>query len=441
MNAISRVVDAITRTQAPQQRVWAFVWSRINRPKNLFQFAGILACMAVYVGDLQEVVDTDPNDPAGLVIKDHGLVSRLLSWSSIDPAVFSGTGFISFVFVVFVASLIFVTHTGTRNSKLTPILVTVQILAGVLVNNDLLLIVAAQLPLIFRLPRALLWLFLQTVGIMVAWTVVLISTDLPTQDVTQSSSRDEFAMMVGVSMLMFIAWQSFAFCLGYIAMSERQGRNKLAVANAQLRATRQLLAESERSDERLRISRELHDSLGHHLTALRIHLELAGRQGADKQASSVQTASKIASELLTEIRAVVSSEREEYPVDLKQSLITMCEGLPSIEVSIECGADCKFSNTAQAHVAFRCIQEAVSNTLRHADASRSSIEICRIEGGLQVTVSDNGRGVSEVIAGNGLTGMCERLEACGGRLETHSIVDQGFIVTFWIPLHDAREVV
>lgn len=438
MTVISRALVTIRRAEAFCHQALMAGWYTLRQPRDMFPFVGTLACFALYVGHLQEVRSTDPNDAAGLVISDQLLVSRMFAWLPVDPAFFSGPIFVSLIFLVFIAALIFVTHTRTRNNRLAAILVALQIMIGVLVNNDLLLIVAAQLPLIFRLPQALLWMLMQSIGIMAAWTFVLITADFSESSGTRGLSWNDYATLVAISMLMFIAWQSFAFCLGYIAMSERKGRNRLAVANAQLRATRQLLAESERSDERLRIARELHDRLGHHLTALRIHLELASRQGSDQKSASVQTAANIASELLAEVRAVVSSEREEYPVDLKQSLLTMCDGLPLIDVTLDFDDDCRFSNTAQAHVAFRCIQEAVSNTLRHADATCMSINIRRITDGMQVTVTDNGRGVGEITAGNGLTGMRERIEAAGGHLTIDSDIGKGFKVTFWVPRHEER---
>jgi len=82
-----------------------------------------------------------------------------------------------------------------------------------------------------------------------------------------------FAVLQAV---MYVGYSSFTFITGLVAKQQAQAREEQRRLNAELRATRALLAESSRMSERLRISRELHDLLGHHLTALSLNLEVAG---------------------------------------------------------------------------------------------------------------------------------------------------------------------
>jgi signal transduction histidine kinase len=72
-----------------------------------------------------------------------------------------------------------------------------------------------------------------------------------------------------------VGFQAFAVVTAFVADSEIRARTDLAGVNVELRAARELLAESNRASERLRISRELHHVMGHNLTALSIHLEVA----------------------------------------------------------------------------------------------------------------------------------------------------------------------
>ena len=84
-------------------------------------------------------------------------------------------------------------------------------------------------------------------------------------------SAVELIFNVGV----YLGFQMFALFTSYTALSEARAREELAQVNAELRATQALLAESSRTNERMRIARELHDLLGHHLTALSLNLEVA----------------------------------------------------------------------------------------------------------------------------------------------------------------------
>ena len=120
----------------------------------------------------------------------------------------------------------------------------------------ILVLVAWQLALLLPLPIALVWVFIQTT-LLAAFLYM------------RSSGLALFATSISV------AFQLFALITAYVAKSESRARSELERANAELRATRELLAESSRIGERSRISGELHDVLGHNLTALNIHLEVA----------------------------------------------------------------------------------------------------------------------------------------------------------------------
>jgi signal transduction histidine kinase len=220
-----------------------------------------------------------------------------------------------------------------------------------------------------------------------------------------------------LTVLSVLAWQGLAFAAGWIAATESRGRRELARVNAELLATQELLADSSRLAERLHISRELHDSLGHHLAALSVNLELAGHLVEGRAAVPVKEAHTLARLLLGEVREVVGALRESRTLNLPHALRTLAGGIGDLHIHIMAPDDLEVSDPAQAHALFRCAQEAITNTLKHAQARNLWIELAQDAAGLTVGIRDDGRGCSSLIPGNGLRGMQERLAELGGGLE------------------------
>jgi signal transduction histidine kinase len=109
-------------------------------------------------------------------------------------------------------------------------------------------------------------------------------------------------------------FQVLALFSCFLAASEASARADLARANSELRATGELLANTSRLAERERISRELHDTLGHHLTALSLNLEAASHLAADNALAQIQRAQSVTKLLLSDVRGVVSALRGEDPI-------------------------------------------------------------------------------------------------------------------------------
>jgi signal transduction histidine kinase len=86
-----------------------------------------------------------------------------------------------------------------------------------------------------------------------------------------------------------------------------------------------------------------------------------------------------------------------------------------------------------AHLLLRCVQEIITNSVRHAHAQNLWIRLSMAPDGVAMSARDDGRGVSTVQAGNGLRGMSERLTQIGGKLEVESQEGAGFTLHAWIP--------
>ncbi|MFQ3788721.1 sensor histidine kinase [Halomonas sp. A29] len=409
-------------------------------PTGLFRAICLIACAAIYVMHrVHEELATE--DDTTLVLSGETLVRQWFG-DAVAALLFS-EALVMAGFVVFAVAFCLATAPHAYRHARTHWLLVTQIAIGLLVNEELLLIVAAELPFLYSLPKAFTWLLAQAALKSLVWGVILLMAD-PMEAAMAAAEMTgvdlpsiSLASLLVVAILMFFIWQLFAFCLGCIAMAERRQRVRLAKAHAELSATRQLLADSARASERLRISRDLHDGFGHHLAALNLHLDLAARQ-PERAASSLETARTIAKELYREVRTAVERERLEAPVDLFNTLKTLCAGMPGPRVELNYDPRCRVRDPSTAHAIFRGVQEALSNAIRHAQASRVEVTVACKAGGIHVAIVDDGRGAARVVPGNGLSGMRERIEEAGGSLVIETRPGSGYQVGLWLPDHGGK---
>jgi signal transduction histidine kinase len=314
-------------------------------------------------------------------------------------------------------------------------LLAVQILLTSLFARDLSPLVAAQIPFVL-LPRPAFLCIAIHSALLVAFTLPFAGTAnfylLP------GISHLPLPLGVSLTFLSVLSRQAFSFCIGYMAASEARSRGELARVNVELLATQEMLADSSRLAERLEIARELHDSLGHHLTVLSVNLELAKQLAAGRAAEPVQEAQAVTRLLLADVREVVSSLREDRTLDLRHALAILAAGTPEPRVHLTIPEELRLDDPARAHALFRCVQEILTNTVRHARARNLWLEVAVEEGGLTLTARDDGRGTADVEPGNGLRGMRERLAEVGGWLEIDSRPGAGFSLHAWLPAPEDR---
>lgn len=274
------------------------------------------------------------------------------------------------------------------------------------------LILSMELAALLTLRRALVWLAVQVLlgAGMDFWALTSASLHLNDQ-------RIHTALAVLTSERLV---QLLGFAFVYLMRQERRMRLELAASNAQLRATQSLLGDTVRSAERMRIARDLHDAVGHHLTALNLHLDLAVRQPDSQRGAPLGTARELAKSLLSEVRGVVSAERRENGVNVRQALRLLCDGIPSPAITLTMDSRVDACPAAAAHTLLCCVQEAITNAMRHAQAAQLTIDIRCEDGALHAHIADDGQGSGGAPEGNGLAGMRERLAEHGGTLERGS---------------------
>lgn len=285
-------------------------------------------------------------------------------------------------------------------------------------GSVLLMVAAGVLPWLLPLPWGVAWLVasqLAVVPVFIRWLGFP-----PVEALMQS--------------LLYAGFSGFVFVVSLVALQQAQAREEQRRLNAELRATRALLADSARVHERTRISRELHDLLGHHLTALSLNLEVAGHLSEGRPRDHVLQAHALAKLLLTDVREAVSQLREGGAIDLGAALRPLAENVPRMAITMDIDEPLTVEDPERAHVLLRCAQEAITNVVRHAGASELLVAARRDGESIVLKVRDDGRGGDSIVPGNGLRGLEERLGHFGGRLELHSTPGQGTQLTMILPL-------
>jgi signal transduction histidine kinase len=288
-------------------------------------------------------------------------------------------------------------------------------------GSILLMVTACVLPWLLPLPVAVVWLFASQFAVV---PVFMGGFKFPLVDALLQSG-----LYVGLS--------GFVFVTSLVARQQAQAREEQRRLNSELRATRALLAESARVNERTRISRELHDLLGHHLTALSLNLEVAGHLAEGKAQEHVNQAHTLAKLLLSDVREAVSRLRDDDAIDMAATLLPLADNVPGLEIVMEMPSPFLLDDPERAHVLLRCTQEIITNAVRHAHAQR--LRLCyHVDGGtVQLQARDDGRGSDpSPQVGNGLRGIRERLAAYGGRVDIITGAGSGFAVDIRLPLEE-----
>ncbi|GAB1264077.1 histidine kinase [Aurantivibrio infirmus] len=213
--------------------------------------------------------------------------------------------------------------------------------------------------------------------------------------------------------LSYLGFSIFALFSSYIAKRERKLRHELDLANNKLVATQRLLTESAIESERLRIARDLHDSLGHHLTALSLQLEVAHHVPENKVKEHVDKAQALTKLLLSDVRQVVTDMRSLPTHNFRDSIEQM---IASSSVHIELDMDANFLSGTPviSETFYRLCQEIITNSNRHSKTKVLKLSFRETDDAWQLRADDSSTQHFDLKTGAGIKGMRERVEHCGG---------------------------
>ncbi len=231
----------------------------------------------------------------------------------------------------------------------------------------------------------------------------------------------------------YLGFQIFAFLVFSTLRRETAARRALAVSNFELRRLQAQLAEQSRLDERVRLAQELHDALGHRLTALSLNLEVAAHQTQGPAHDNVRTAQSLVRLALGDVRDIVRSWKPAGEFDLRDELGRMAAEVPAPSIHVAVHSNVQGIDSDRSHALLRCAQEVVTNAIRHGQAQNVWIELQEDRGRLDLVARDDGQGVAEVRPGDGLAGMRRRFEQLGGTFAVESGAGAGFAVRASLP--------
>lgn len=239
------------------------------------------------------------------------------------------------------------------------------------------------------------------------------------------------ALMIPVS--------GFVFGICKLLAEAVESRRALEAANTELQRQAEKIHELAVNEERARVAREVHDALGHHLTAIHLQLQNAERFSAKNPARALERVREARAGALAALADVRRSVRALKPVALEEkplakALGELARAFDSSDFTVRYSVQGEATPlSAERELAlYRATQEGLTNAARHSGADLVQV---RLEYGKDVTLSvrDNGHGAVEGSRGFGLSALQERVESLGGTLTTDTRTDGGFRLTASLP--------
>jgi signal transduction histidine kinase len=217
---------------------------------------------------------------------------------------------------------------------------------------------------------------------------------------------------------------------------------QLTDANTRLELARQRDKELAVAEERVRLARDIHDGLGHHLTALSVQLQAAARlidRDPARAAAAIAISREVAQAALDEVRQSVSVLRR-IPLNgysLPNALATLAAEFGrrvDVQTNVAIIGDQADLTPAAAQTLYRTAQEGLTNAHKHGAARFVQLTLTYAPGAVILTVADDGTAMSGGGAGFGLAGLRERAEQLGGSLSAGPQANQGYTLTIEIPM-------
>jgi signal transduction histidine kinase len=278
--------------------------------------------------------------------------------------------------------------------------------------------------------------------------ILLLSVIYPGSGWLKDSFLAQFLQMLLNLFLFGAAWW-----IGEVFRSRREREKQLEERTEQLKQEREENARRAVLDERIRIARELHDVVAHHVSVMGIQAGAARKVLAKQPAkasealSEIEASSRQAIGELHKLLGFLRPNNQEEETSPQPSLKHLDMLIDEVRRS---GLDVELDIHGEQHTlpesvdlsAYRIIQEALTNILKHAGPATASVVIKFSREMIELTVSDNGKGRVKLESGKpggrGIIGMRERVSLHGGKLETGNTPGGGFFVKAKLPFDGGK---
>jgi signal transduction histidine kinase len=260
------------------------------------------------------------------------------------------------------------------------------------------------------------------------------------QQLELKETRERMVLMIGITL--------FIGLLGWLFYRQQKLKNKQQQQEFELKsAIAKIETQNKLQEQRLQISRDLHDNIGSQLTFIISsvdNVKYAFDINNDKLDSKLSSISSFARETIIELRDTIwAMNKSEITIEDLQSRIhnfveKAKEAKSDIAFTFNLSDDLKDTpfTSVQGMNIYRTIQEAINNSIKYANATQINISLAQQKETIKITIADNGIGFSndEVNTGNGITNMKKRIKDIGGVFEINTQKNLGTTVTFTIPM-------
>lgn len=281
------------------------------------------------------------------------------------------------------------------------------------------------------------------------WFSILLHTYQYTREVDIWSNLVNFMFVVFCALAgelikkLMVARQTVAEQYEELTLSH----DALQEAHEQLRHYAKEVEELTAVRERNDIAREIHDTVGHNMTALLVQLQLAEalwQERSNQTEQTLQTCTELARKSLQDVRTSVRTLKEESEGNIIERMRTMLHEfskVTNVQVTFQLQGDPAIIPLSLQPTIFRILQESLTNAKRHGKATVCNVSLLCLEEKVTVSISDDGIGTSEVSPGFGLMNMKERVEEHGGAIHFESEKGTGFQLLVQFPIREKKWVI
>ncbi|MEB3357883.1 MAG: sensor histidine kinase [Synechococcales bacterium] len=255
-------------------------------------------------------------------------------------------------------------------------------------------------------------------GVLDVTTLLILVSQLSGDEVAIAPASMGITSLIADDLGEYVAVSTFVIIFCFTAISEYQNRQQVEILAQQVETLATTL-------ERTRIARDIHDSLGHTLTTLNVHLAVAlrlYRQDGTAAFQALNTAKGLADQSIEDVNRTLRTLRES-DFDLAQALVGVMEQLKLAQsLRVHWQIDLPPLPLSTRYQIYCIVKEGLVNVQKHAQATEVWVQCQRINGAIALKIEDNGRGFdpTAIHAGFGLQGMRERVQMLAGELVINS---------------------